>query len=229
MADAGVDERPLAFQCLRVELGNALGGGIAAPIEVKVEAQLYAPTLNFISLAFGDHVRRRAGSGRPLIFPEHVDHAAGDEGGRWTRPDLACLAIVRGEFVPYWRADLHTFEVKTASGLNVTAIHEANAHGRLGQFAWLAFQAVGPASADTNLFGDMLAAAGSLGVGVLTFRSPGDPEDWRIEQWPTRTNTDPAVADAFVRERFSATSQAAIRKLLDAHGWRDMGAAHDGL
>jgi len=203
-------------------MGDALGDWASTPIEVKVEAELYGPTLNFIALAFGDHLRRRARSGSPWVFPAQVDHSAGSEEGRWTRPDLACLAIARGEFVPFWRADLHTFEVKTASGLNVTAVHEANAHGRLGQFTWLAFQAVGQATPDTNLFGEIVSSASSVGVGVLTFTRPGDPSDWRVEQWPTRTSTDSAVADSFVRERFAPASQEAIRKLLDAYGWRDM-------
>lgn len=194
-----------------------------------MEADLYAPALNFIALGFGDRLRRRARSGRPWIFPAQVEHSAGSDDGRWTRPDLACLAIARGEYVPYWRADLHTFEVKTASGLNITAVHEANAHGRLGHFAWLAFQAVGPASANTNLFGEIVGAAASVGVGVLTFGRPGDASDWRVEHWPTRTNTDNAVADSFVRERFTATSQDAIRKLLHAHGWPDMREPDGGL
>lgn len=229
MAACGVDECSRGFHSRRVELGNALGDRTNTPIEVKVEAELYAPTLNFIALAFGDHLRRRARSGSPWVFPANVDHSAGSEEGRWTRPDLACLAIVRGEFVPFWRADLHTFEVKTAGGLNVTAVHEANAHGRLGQFTWLAFQAVGPASPDTNLFGEILSSALSVGVGVLTFTRPGDPSDWRVEQWPTRTSTDSAVADSFVRDRFAPDRQDAIRKLLDAYGWRDMREQDDCL
>lgn len=195
----------------------------------KVEAQLYEPTFNFLSLAFGEHLRRRARSGRPWVFPARVDHASGSDEGRWTRPDLACLALARGEFVPFWRADLHTIEVKTSAGLNVTAVHEANAHGRLGQYAWLAFHAVEQAAPKTNLFGDILASAGSVGVGVITFQRPRDPTDWRVDLWPTRTNTDPAVADAFVRERFADDSQHAIRRLLSSYGWPDMRENDDGL
>ena len=224
-----MDGCPSGSHSSAVELGSALGDGIGNPVEVRVEAELYEPTLNFIALAFGHHLRRHARSGSPWVFPAHVDHSAGSEEGRWTRPDLACLALARGEFVPYWRADLHTFEVKTASGLNVTAVHEANAHGRLGQFSWLAFQAVGQAAPDTNLFGDILASAGTVGVGVLSFQRPADPTDWRVDLWPARTNTDPAVADAFVRERFGTASQTAIRRLLNAHGWPDMREPDDGL
>lgn len=189
---------------------------------MRVEAELYAPTLNFLALEFAEHLRRRARGGRSWIFPAQVEYAAGADDGRWTRPDLACLAVSRGEFVPFWRADLHTFEVKTASGLNVTAVHEANAHGRLGQFAWLAFQAVGPAAPETNLFGEILSSAASVGVGVLTCSRPHDPSSWRVEQLPIRTNTDSAVADAFVGERFSKSLQDSIRQFLDAHGWPDM-------
>lgn len=211
------------------QLGDVLDDAVSHPFEVRIEAELYRPTLNFIALAFADHLRRRSRSGKPWVFPEHVDRSAGSEEGRWTRPDLACLALSRGEFIPYWRADLHTFEVKTASALDVTAVHEANAHGRLGQFAWLAFQAVGSAAPETSLFGEILSSASSVGVGVLTCGRPGDPADWRIQQWPTRTSTDSAVADSFIRERFGAANHEAIRKLLGAHGWPDIGDDDDGL
>lgn len=187
-----------------------------------MESELYAPTLNFLALQFSDHLRRRARSGRSWIFPAQVEHTAGADDGRWTRPDLACLAIARGEYIPFWRADLHTFEVKTASGLNVTAVHEANAHGRLGQYAWLAFQAVGQAAPDRELFGEILSSAASVGIGVLTCVLPGDPSSWRVELWPIRTSTDIAVADAFVAERFGAPLQDRIRQFLNAHGWLDM-------
>ena len=224
-----VDRCPPVFRIGCIAAGTALSDRTGSTSEVKVEAELYAPTFNFLALAFGDHLRRHARSGRPWTFPANVDRLAGSDEGRWTRPDLACLALARGEFVPFWRADLHTFEVKTASGLNVTAVHEANAHGRLGQFAWLAFQAVGQATRDTNLFGDILASAGTVGVGVISFQRPSDPTDWRVDLWPERTNTDHAVADAFVRERFGAGSQASIRRLLAAHGWPDMREPDDGL
>lgn len=197
--------------------------------EERVESELYAPTLNFLALEFAEHLRRRARGGRSWIFPAQVEYAAGADDGRWTRPDLACLAVSRGEFVPFWRADLHTFEVKTASGLNVTAVHEANAHGRLGQYAWLAFQAVGPADRERDLFGEILSSALSVGIGVLTCTRPADPSSWRVEQWPVRTNTDSAVADGFIRERFAPDMQDGIRRFLDMHGWPDMRKPDDDL
>ena len=69
----------------------------------------------------------------------------------------------------------------------------------------------------------------AVGIGVLTCARPGDPSSWRVEQWPVRTNTDSAVADGFIRERFSPDMQDGIRRFLDMHGWPDMKEPDDGL
>src|SRR5262249_52743539 len=155
---------------------------------------------------------KRAGSGRMEIFAQIVATAAGaTSSGRWTRPDVAAVAISRGDYIPYWRADLHTFEVKTARGLDATAVHEANSHGRFGHFAWFFFQAVGAADRAGSLYADVLTAASFVGVGVISFVKPDDPGDWVVDQWPIRTSAENAVADAFVGERFGNAQQNRIR------------------
>lgn len=191
-------------------------------LEILVEAELYAAAELFVSLRLPNLLAQRAGSGRTEVFAQIVATTASNASGRWTRPDVAAFAISRGDFVPYWRADLHTFEIKTARGLDVTSVHEANAHGRFGHFAWLVFQAVGNARRDTAHFEQVLASAAFVGVGVISFEHAGDPSNWTVEQWPIRTNADNSVADAFINERFDSRRKASIRGYLAELGWKDM-------
>lgn len=128
-----------------------------------------------------------------------------------TRPDIAALALGRGRFIPHWRAELHTFEVKTASGLSEAAVHEANAQARFGHFSWLVFQAVGRASPDLDgIFQRVRKLASHLGIGVIYFDDPERPQDWIIEIWPRRTGTDDQTADLFVRERFPTATKSKL-------------------
>ena len=188
-------------------------------VEVTVERDLYEPTRRFLFSRFGSQLAEFAGSGTFKVFADLVAEVAGETGGTWTRPDLASLVISRGTFVPYWRADLHTFEVKTASGLDVIGAHEARAQGRLGHFAWLVFQAVGRASRQSDRYDQVVRSASELGVGVITFESTHDPDDWQVVIWPKRTEADNAVADAFVRTRFALNTQADITGFLGSYGW----------
>jgi hypothetical protein len=204
---------------LRVRNEAECRQGVQLLSEITSEAELYQPTRNFIAAEFPRLLSQRAGSGSVQTFGDIVSTAPGDATGRWTRPDVAALAVSRGEFVPYWRADLHTFEVKTARGLDETAVHEAHAHGRFGHYAWLAFQAAGRTERQGDLFGRVVSVAVTLGVGVLCCADPFNVHDWTLESWPHRTGADNAMADSFVRDRFGDAAKAQIRAHLAALGW----------
>lgn len=189
------------------------------PPEIIREADLYSLTRRFVEMRFPALLSRRARSGIPIPFCNEVAETAGDPGGQWSRPDVAVLVISYGEYVPYWRADLHTIEVKTAGTVDVISAHEARAHGRYGHYCWLAFQAVGRAASQTARYKEVVDSAVGLGVGVLTCQCADDPDDWGAIEWPERTNTDNAVADSFIRQRFDERTKTAIRSFLASRGW----------
>jgi hypothetical protein len=189
------------------------------PIEVTVERNLYEHVRRFLFQRFGTMLAEQSGSGKYKVFADEVAEIAGETKGTWTRPDLAALVLSRGTFVPFWRADLHTFEVKTAAGFDVTGAHEARAQGRLGHYAWLVFQSVGRASDDSERFVQVLRSAAELGVGVIAFTNEADPDKWRVIAWPRRTEADDAIADEFVRTRFSASTRLGISDFLSSYGW----------
>lgn len=187
--------------------------------EVTVERDLYVHVRRFLHNSFSSRISQRIGTGNFRTFADEVAEVAGEMRGTWTRPDLAALVISRGVFVPYWRAELHTFEVKTASNLDVIAVHEARAQGRLGHYAWLVFQSVGRAASDTARYDDVLRSAAGLGVGVIVFENEADPDEWTVTVWPRRTEADDAIADDFIRTRFDPLTQQGISDFLSSYGW----------
>jgi hypothetical protein len=182
--------------------------------EILIESELYIHVHRFLAMSFPSVLARKTGAHPPQIFSADVSAVGGESDGSWTRPDLAALAITKGTYVPFIRADLHTFEVKTARGLDVQGAHEASAQGRFGHYAWLVFQAINDADRTTVMFDQVLDSANSLGVGVVTFRAPHDTDQWHVDAWPRRTSTDDAVADEFVASRFDGTSKKKIQKYL---------------
>ncbi|MBI1339209.1 hypothetical protein GC169_03210 [bacterium] len=189
--------------------------------EVRRELDLYAPVQVFLELRFRDLIRRQPEFSDCEIFSEVVAQNAGGGGGQWSRPDLAALTISRGDYIPFLRAELHTFEVKTATGASIGAVYETNANGRFGHFAWLVFQAVGPVLRGTDSHGQILKVAQALGTGVIEFDRPEDPTRWRISHFPKPTGVQSNVADCFVRERFSPEARSRIRSYLHSLGWQD--------
>lgn len=192
------------------------------PGEIQVEQELYAPTRHFVGAHFARQVREHTPMGNLQIFVEDTSTTGGPESGYWSKPDVSALVLARGQFVPSWTTDLHTFEVKTAAGLNESAVHEANAHGRFGQYAWLVFQAVGRASADAPLFKKVVKTASQLGVGVIHFVDADTPRTWLIHLWARATGAAPFAADSFVRERFSPTVKMRVANHLKALGWPEI-------
>lgn len=195
-------------------------------IEVYVEAELYEATRRFVNTHFRQQLRERAPFAGLQLFVEDTSTAGGSDSGYWSKPDVSALALARGQFVPYWRADLHTFEVKTASGLAESAVHEANAHGRFGQYSWLVFQATGKSAPETTNFKKVLKLAAQMGVGIVHFYDTTSPKSWVIAHWAQNTRADAASADAFVRERFAPTLKARISSHLGTLGWPGISDEH---
>lgn len=187
--------------------------------EILQEEQLYEPTRRFLMLSFPERAGRKFGDANVKPHVDVIARAGESGAGRWTRPDLAALFITRGTYVPYWRAELHSFEVKTAKGCDETAVHEAHAHSRQSQFAWLVFQSVGKASAGGAKFRRVVELSTELGIGVIHFEDTESPQTWSIAQWPRRTATDEALADRFVMDRFSEATRSTIARQLADMGW----------
>lgn len=182
--------------------------------EISIEYELYEPVRNYLALNFSSILSRKAGAGQPAVFVDDVSSTPGTADGIWTRPDLAATAFAKGQFIPFFRADLHTFELKTASGLDVKGVHEANAHGKLGHYAWLVFQSVGRAARSSELYTRILSSANDLGVGVVTFNNATSADGWYVDSWPRRTETDDAVADRFIDDRFSVLQKKRVQDYL---------------
>lgn len=188
--------------------------------EIKTERALYAPTQRFLYVSFLARLREQSALTNLELFSSETASVAGTDGGQWTRPDIAALVLGRGSYIPHWRADLHTFEVKTAAGLSETSVHEANAHGRFSNYPWLVFQAAGRAAIQPDgLTRRVSRLASHLGVGLIHFLDPDDPHKWTIELWPRRTGTDASTVDSFVRERFSEETRLRIASNLRSLGW----------
>lgn len=139
-------------------------------------------------------------------------------GGKWSRPDLTVVSLQRFKLIPTDYFDVWTFEVKQAGGWDITAIHEAYAHGRFATRVCALFQIPEDMTKQEQQFRDCMEEAGRLGVGLITATNVGDYATWEVRLPTTRREpSKPETMEDFLADNLSEEGKAAIRTWR-AHG-----------
>lgn len=129
-------------------------------------------------------------------------------GGKWSRPDLTAVAYRLLGLLPGPYVEVHTYEVKTVSAVDLDALHETCAHRTRAHRSTLLVDI----EDDKQLpkVTRLASTALELGVGLVTFCDPG--ELWTEWVAPALNQPDVIKLDAFLTSQLSAVSQAAIRR-----------------
>ena len=99
-----------------------------------------------------------------------------DTGGRWTRPDITAVAYRQFKLLPGGHIELHTYEVKTGAGVDLTALHEALAHRRRAHRAYVLVDC--ESEKERDRVASLLTDARNLGVGRISYFSV--ESDWDV-------------------------------------------------
>jgi hypothetical protein len=98
----------------------------------------------------------------------------GTPGGRWTRPDVALVAMQTFPYVPTKVFQVITFEIKPDLGTGLDGVFEAAAHSAFAHRSYLAF----PDSQeyeDNPLYDRITEECARFGLGLILF---GDLSNW---------------------------------------------------
>jgi hypothetical protein len=132
-------------------------------------------------------------------------------GGTWTRPDLVVVGLRIFPHLPGKYFDLFTFEVKTSSAIDVTAVYEALAHRRAAthSYVWLHV----PADRVAGL-ADVVEAVASeakrFGIGVVVATDPNTYETWDVRVEAIRSEPDPEALNDFIAVQLSPSAKEEI-------------------
>ena len=138
-----------------------------------------------------------------------------DTRGTWTRPDLIVVAISIFEFVPGKVVDAITFEVKSYTNFDVTAIYEALSHLRSATRAYV-FVEIPEANRESleQLIQNASKEASRHGIGLILAKETSDFDSWEIIVEATRREPDPASLDALLSDQLSEENTKRIRRML---------------
>ena len=159
------------------------------------EEALYTPVKDFLEHRFQALVKPALGE----IFPlSTITAHAGGQTGRWTKPDLCFVALWRHKFKPSWNLDLHGFEVKTRTGCDPTAVHEAHNHTSLVHFSHLVWHHPKWNEGD-KLCREIIARCSRYGVGLIVFPIRATWIRFKSEWMPADTNLRAKLLMTFLK------------------------------
>jgi hypothetical protein len=135
--------------------------------------------------------------------------------GRWARPDFTLVCAIRFNFMPGVQVDVHSFELKTESGVNTLAVHEALAQTRSTHFGHLVWHLPLKSKAEARL-PEILKQCHSHGIGLIRIFDPNKPQDSEILLDAVRKPTLAEDVDDFLNLRLTAEHRKKLQTFI--HG-----------
>jgi len=178
------------------------------PLLMQQEHDLYQPLGQFLHQGF--HEFHKPKNGNLYLEVAQTYAAAAPDGGMWTRPDLAAVSISRSKFATTAEMQLFGFEVKTMAGCRLQSVHEALAHSRFVNFAYLVWNRPACVCRDRDFYDTIRKNCEAYGVGLITVHNPNDLSTFQIRLKAQRKIVADDVIDEFISTRFSAAEQDRI-------------------
>jgi hypothetical protein len=173
------------------------------------EAALYEPIRQQIDTAWTKDegyyswlIRRTAELGRRIT------------GGRWTRPDIALVAVQKFKFLRDPVYDVVSFEVKPRDQITVEGMFEALAHRQYTTRAYVVFHASREEFETEREAGRIIALSEQHGVGLMLAKDPSNYETWIERVRGRRWSPDPQEMNDFIQRIFPQSDHDEIIKLL---------------
>jgi hypothetical protein len=132
-------------------------------------------------------------------------------GGKWTRPDLVAVEVQIYTYLPAKTLSVHTFEVKPADMIDVTAVYEALAHRRAATHSYVLLHVPDNETAPAALEA-VISEARRHGIGVIVFSEAADYATWDERVVADRVDPEPAALDEFVRVQLSEAARSKVEK-----------------
>ena len=139
--------------------------------------------------------------------------AGGGKVGLWSRPDFTLAALQTGKFSNIRQIELAGYELKRAGAADLTSVHEALAHRRWVNRAYLVIYAP-PGFDDDGMVADLKTECGRYGLGFVTFSRLQDNSSF-IEHLPaSRASIPPQLTEEFIESRMADVSDE-LRKWIE--------------
>ena len=172
------------------------------------ERDLYEPLINYLHHHFIESLQIRRGTAH--ITPQDVSTITDSDGGQWTRPDVAAVLLRRNRYAATATIDILSFEVKRYTACDLPAVHEALAHARLVNFAYLVWNRPACIYKDKKTYDRIVQSCQLYGLGLVTIHDPSNLQTFEVKLQPSRTAVGEDAVDEFIESRFSTGNKSRI-------------------
>ncbi len=175
-------------------------------VEIDAERDLYPPLADQIGSHWAKDMRLE-----PAVVSILGYQGRRRTGGRWTRPDIALVAVQQFDLLPGKHISVVTFEVKLGSALDVTAVYEALAHRRSATQAYVVVHTEGLLDEPLET---VTAEAYRYGIGLVLVEDPSDYDTWEVRIEAEQVQADPADLNSFLKSQLPDEAQAEVARLV---------------
>lgn len=181
-------------------------GDREAETEFEAERDLYEPVADQLRSTWAKDVRLQ-----PSVVSILGYQGRRRTGGKWSRPDIALVAVQQFGLVPGKHINVVTFEVKLGPPLDVAAVYEALAHRRA---ATQSYVVVHTAGLREDALDSVENEAYRHGIGLILLDDPADYDTWDTRIEAQQVPADPAELNSFLNTQFPDDVREQIARLV---------------
>ena len=180
----------------------------ASAVETEFEAEryLYEPIADQIGSRWAKDMRLE-----PSVVSILGYQGRRRTGGKWSRPDIALVAVQQFDLIPGKHIDVVTFEVKRGPALDVATVYEALAHRRA------ATQAYAVVHSDGLLEDTLETVEGEAlrhGIGLILLEDASDYDTWDMRIEAEQVQADPADLNSFLLTQLPRDEREQVARLV---------------
>ena len=178
----------------------------AAETEFEAERDLYEPVANQLRSTWAKDVRLE-----PSVVAILGYQGRRRTGGKWSRPDIALVAVQQFDLVPGKHISVVTFEVKLGPALDVAAVYEALAHRRAATQAYVVVHTDGLLE---DLLDSVEGEAYRHGIGLILLDDPSDYDTWDMRIEAAQVPAEPAELNSFLTTQLPDEVREQVARLV---------------
>ena len=174
--------------------------------EIDAERDLYEPLAEQIGSTWAKDMRLE-----PSVVAILGYQGRRRTGGKWSRPDIALIAVQQFDLIPGKHINVVTFEVKLGRAVDVAAVYEALAHRRAATQAYVMVHRDGVIDDTLDL---VEAEASRYGIGLIIVDDPADFDTWDVRVEAEQVPTDPADLNSFLTAQLPDEQREELTRLV---------------
>lgn len=180
----------------------------ATSVVVVKELDLYDPFIQALRTGYISEYKVP----KDHLFVKTAHAGSKNTGGKWTRPDVALVAVHRYPFLPNKHLEVTTFEIKKSIEDALEGVFEALAHSAFAHRQYLAVKVEGSIPKEqTDSWTRVREECDRLAIGLIKFSNPNEYETFEFISEATSDEPELFKVNDFISKQIPPKEQETIR------------------